>query len=66
MLHDEKLAAQPNNAPTKHCADCRHFHKGYRLQVMKVPSFCNAAFCSVSHDDPACKDFAEKDHADAV
>lgn len=49
----------------RHCADCRHFHKGYRLQGMKVPSFCNAGFCSVSHDDPACKDFAEKDEDDA-
>ncbi|MDA8251643.1 MAG: hypothetical protein M0Z28_21075 [Rhodospirillales bacterium] len=51
---------------SRHCVDCRHFHKGYRLQGMKVPPFCNAGFCSVSHDDPACKDFAEKDHADAL
>jgi len=23
------------------CIDCAHFHRGYRLQGMRVPDFCN-------------------------
>jgi hypothetical protein len=37
------------------CANCRHFHGGYRLQGFKVPSSCNRHFHTVSASDPACE-----------
>ena len=47
----------------EHCKDCAHFHKGYRLQGVKVPDFCNKHFHSQSADDPACTEFAPKEGA---
>ena len=51
----------PDPLAKMHCADCCFFHKGYRLQRMRVPSFCNHHFHSVAHDDPACAQFGVKD-----
>jgi len=39
------------------CIDCAHFHRGYRLQGMRVPDFCNRHFHSQHADDPACNEF---------
>jgi hypothetical protein len=47
----------------EHCANCQHFRKGYRLQGLKVPDFCNWHFHSPSHDDPACDEFKAKEQA---
>lgn len=44
-----------------HCDSCRYFGRGYMLQGMKVPSYCNRHFHSQRGDDPACKDYSEID-----
>lgn len=36
------------------CKDCRHFKRGYRLQGMKVPDFCNRHFHSIRSGDLCC------------
>lgn len=41
-----------------HCDECRFWSKGYRLQGMKVPSFCAKHFHGQAGDDPACAEFA--------
>jgi hypothetical protein len=43
------------------CDMCRFWHRGYRLQSMKMPSFCNKHFHSQAGDDPACKQFEHID-----
>ena len=43
------------------CDTCKHWHKGYRLQGSKVPSFCNRHFHSQPGDDPACKEYESKE-----
>ena len=48
----------------KHCTDCWHFQRGYMLQGMRVPSFCNRHFHSQHGDDPVCEQFeANEDDA---
>jgi hypothetical protein len=43
------------------CNDCSFFKRGYRLQGMKVPDWCDRHFHSQRSDDPACKDFNPKE-----
>ncbi len=45
----------------RRCTDCAHFHRGYRLQGMRVPDFCNRHFHSQHGDDPACGQFEPKE-----
>lgn len=42
------------------CETCAYWHKGYRLQGFKVPSFCVRHHHSVAGDDPACREHQEK------
>ena len=44
------------------CQTCKHFQRGYRLQGMKVPDFCNRHFHSQRSDDPACKQYEPKEN----
>jgi len=44
----------------KTCLTCYFFKKGYRLQGLKIPDFCEKHFHSQSSDDPACKEYQEK------
>ena len=39
------------------CADCAFFKRGYRLQSLKIPDWCDKHFHSQRHDDPACDQF---------
>ncbi len=47
--------------PANHCDECRFWSKGYRLQGMKIPSFCDKHFHSQAGNDPACDQFAADD-----
>lgn len=48
----------------KTCQDCKFWHKGYLLQGFKMPASCNKEpFAYAKHDDPACKDFEEKEES---
>jgi hypothetical protein len=40
------------------------FQRGYRLQGIKVPDFCNRHFHSQRSDDPACQQFEPKEAED--
>lgn len=46
------------------CQTCKHFQRGYWLQGMKVPDFCNRHFHAQRSDDPACKQYVKKEEAD--
>ena len=48
----------------EHCKDCRFFKRGYRLQGLRVPDFCDRHFMSQRSDEPACRDFEEQEKAD--
>lgn len=37
------------------CGNCRFFRRGYRLQGLKVPPWCDRHFHAQSADDPACQ-----------
>lgn len=45
----------------KECRECRHWHGGYHLQGMRVPSFCNRHNHSQRGDDLACREFADRE-----
>lgn len=44
------------------CNDCIFFKRGYRLQGMKVPDWCDKHFHSQRRDDPACDQFSTIPH----
>jgi hypothetical protein len=52
------LRAALEDAMRKRCVDCKFWKRGYRLQGMKVPDFCDKHFHSQSGDDPACTEFS--------
>jgi hypothetical protein len=43
------------------CKNCRFWSKGYRLQTMKTPPFCDRHNHSQPGDDPACMEFQAKE-----
>jgi hypothetical protein len=43
------------------CDTCRYWHRGYRLQGMKVPDFCTRHAHSQPGDDPACREYSTSD-----
>ncbi len=43
------------------CKDCRFFKRGYRLQNMKIPDWCDRHFHSQRSDDHACAEFQPMD-----
>ena len=58
--------AQREAGMNNHCDECRHWCRGYRLQGFRVPSFCNKHFHSQAGDDPACAQFEEIEHWEAI
>lgn len=46
------------------CSACRHWHQGYMIQRLRVPSFCARHHHSQRGNDPACRDFGVSDEAE--